>query len=382
MTAPFAIRAPREILFGRGVASHAARRIAGFGDRVALVHGAAALRARWLIDALRAEGCAVTPISCAGEPDIPMLGAAVAQARAAGAQAVAALGGGSALDLGKAVAALVPARRPVLDHMEVVGAALPLDAPPLPFVAIPTTAGTGAEATKNAVIAAPDQRRKASLRDDRMLAALVIVDPALTDGAPKPVTLACGLDALTQLIEAHVSCKATPFTDALTRPAIAPCLRALRALMEGDDAAARDAMAWASLSSGLALANGGLGAVHGFAGALGGWTGAAHGAICGALLPHVLRANAAALGDGPASAKLAEILALIAAEFGAPSPEAGLEALASWSAAQGLPGLGAMGLEAGDCAALAEASRLSSSMKGNPVALDAPALTAILRAAL
>lgn len=266
--------------------------------------------------------------------------------------------------------------------MEVVGAALPLDAAPLPFVALPTTAGTGAEATKNAVIAAPAERRKASLRDDRMLAALVIVDPALTDGAPRPVTLACGLDALTQLIEAYVSCKATPFTDALTRPAIAPCLSALRALMDGEDPAARDAMAWASLSSGLALANGGLGAVHGFAGALGGWTGAAHGAICGALLPHVLRANSRAAAGTQAAPKLAEILALIAAEFAAPDAEAGLDALAAWSAANGLPGLGAMGLDPADCPALAEASRVSSSMTGNPVPLDAPTLTAILRAAL
>jgi alcohol dehydrogenase class IV len=187
---------------------------------------------------------------------------------------VAALGGGAAIDLGKALAALIPAPDGPMEHLEVVGKGLPLKVPPLPFIAIPTTAGTGAEVTRNAVIGLPDHGRKVSLRDERMVARVAIVDPALTDGCPRGVTLASGLDAVTQVIEPFVSVKATPYTDALARPAIATGMAALMRLMQGEDPEARDRLAWVSLCGGLALSNGGLGAVHGFAGVIGGMTGA------------------------------------------------------------------------------------------------------------
>jgi hypothetical protein len=166
-----------------------------------------------------------------------------------------------------------------MDHLEVVGRGLPLTEAPLPFIAIPTTAGTGSEATKNAVIGLHDQGRKVSLRDDRMLARLAIVDPALTDGTPWAVTLASGLDAVTQVIEPFVSVKATPYTDAISAPAISAGLMALQRLRQGEDQDARDALAWVSLSGGLALANAGLGAVHGLAGVIGGLCPAPHGAV-------------------------------------------------------------------------------------------------------
>ena len=272
MIAPFALATATEILFGRGQASHAAARVAGMGRRVLLVYGRDAGRAVWLADALARQGCAVTGFSVPREPDTALIEDGLDAA--AGAQVVAALGGGAVIDAGKAIAALGPATRPIMDHLEVVGRGLPLDHPPLPFAAIPTTAGTGAEVTRNAVIGVPEQRRKVSLRDARMLPRLAIVDAALTDGCPRAVTLASGLDAITQVIEPFVCTRTNPWTDALCRDAIPRGLSALRRLMQGEDPDARDDMAWVSLCGGLALANAGLGAVHGLAGPLGGRTAA------------------------------------------------------------------------------------------------------------
>ncbi|MES2968718.1 MAG: iron-containing alcohol dehydrogenase [Pseudomonadota bacterium] len=358
---PFAIAAPARILFGRGEAAKAPALIAALGPRGIVVHGANVGRATSMLGGLSDLGCDVSAIACPSEPTLFLLEQATALGRAHRPDWVAAIGGGAALDLGKALAALIPAPGGAMDHLEVVGLGLPLTAAPLPFVALPTTAGTGAEATKNAVIGLPDHGRKVSLRDDRMLARLAIVDPALTDHCPPDVTLASGLDAITQVIEPFVSCKATPFTDALTLPAIPMGLAALIRLMKADDAAARDDLAWVSLCGGLALANAGLGAVHGLAGVIGGMTPAAHGAVCGALLGPVLAMNARR-----GAARLDRVCAMIGDALGTP-PDAAPQALARWAAAQGLPGLTAQGLHPRDHAAVAQAALASSSMKGNPV---------------
>ena len=308
-----------------------------------------------------------------------MLLDALESARAARPDWVVALGGGAAIDMGKALAALIPAPGTPMDHLEVVGRALPLTVPPLPFIAIPTTSGTGAEATRNAVIGLPDHGRKVSLRDARMLPRIAIVDPALTDHCPRAVTLASGLDALAQVIEPYVSSKATPFTDALTLPVIAPGLDALSRLMQGEDAAARDAMAWVSLSGGMALANGGLGAVHGLAGVIGGITPAAHGAICGVLLGPVLAMNRLH-ATGEAAARIATVCAIIAEALSVPEAEAPA-ALANWARGAGLPGLIAQGLDPAQHHAVAVAAMQSSSYKGNPVALAVADLEQVLAAA-
>lgn len=371
MTAPFAILQPARIRFGRGEALASVPEIAALGRRAFLVHGRTAGRAATLIAALENAGLAVTAHPAPGEPTLEMLDAAVAAAR--GADLVIGFGGGSALDLAKAVAALVPAPGRAMDHLEVVGKGLPLTADPLPFVAIPTTAGTGAEVTKNAVIDVPGHRRKVSLRDDRMVARLAVIDPSLTDHCPKAVTLASGLDAVVQVIEPYLSTKANPYTDALARAAIPAGLAALRRLMAAEDAGARDRMAWVSLSGGLALANSGLGAVHGLAGPIGGMTGAAHGAICGALLPHVLRLIAA---RAP-SARMDEIVAWIGAAFGA----GGIDALEDWMHGHGLPRLSALGLGPEDYSEAAEAAQQSSSMKASPVPLSLADLGEVLRRA-
>lgn len=375
---PFGIAAPGRILFGRGEAAKAPALIAAHGKRGVVVHGADAARAAWLTGALTDRGLAVLALSCGSEPTLAVLNAAVAQAQAFVPNWVVGLGGGAVLDLAKAIAALVPAPGGAMDHLEVVGRGLPLAAAPLPFIALPTTAGTGAEATKNAVIGLPEHRRKVSLRDDRMLARLAIIDPGLTDRCPRAVTLASGLDALVQVIEPYVSCRANAFTDALTLPAIGAGLTALLALMQGENAGARDQMAWVSLCGGLALANAGLGAVHGLAGVIGGSTGAAHGAICGALLAPVLAANlAASAADSPAHHRLTQVCRILGAALDA-EPADAPAAIGRWIRAAGLPGLTQLGLAAADHAAVAEAALVSSSMKGNPVVLDVATLRQVL----
>jgi alcohol dehydrogenase class IV len=368
----FSIQTPPRILFGRGEVGKAPALAASFGPRGVIVHGTRTTRAAPLLAALDAIA-----ITCGQEPTLDMLEAALVSARGQRPDWVLAIGGGAVIDMGKALAALIPQATPVMDHLESVGPAHPLATAPLPFIAIPTTAGTGAEVTKNAVIGLPHLGRKVSLRDDRMIARLAIIDPALTDHCPKAITLASGLDAITQVIEPYVSIKATPYTDAITRPAIPMGLAALIRLMEGEDTQARDAMAFVSLSGGLALANAGLGAVHGFAGVIGGMTGAAHGAICGALLPHVIAMNRARVVD---ATRLTEVAAMIGAAFGTGADEAPA-ALARWSRSHGLPRLTAMGLSPVNHRAVAETSMTASSMKGNPVTLGTDDLIAILAAA-
>ncbi len=368
----FSIQSPPRILFGRGEVSKAPALVSAFGPRGVIVHGTNTTRAAPLLAAL--DAIAVT---CPSEPTLAMLEAALAIARAHAPDWVLAIGGGAVLDMGKALAAMIPQPTPVIDHLEGVGPAHPLTAQPLPFIAIPTTSGTGAEVTKNAVIGLPDLGRKVSLRDDRMIARLAIIDPALTDHCPKAITLASGLDAITQVIEPYVSIKATPYTDAITIPAIPMGLAALTRLMEGEDADARDALAFVSLTGGLALANGGLGAVHGFAGVIGGMTGAAHGAICGALLPHVIAMNRARVAD---PARLDQVCQMIGAAFGTAAQDA-TAALAKWSRTHGLLTLSQMGLSPADHASVAATSHTASSMKGNPVNLSKDDLCAVLAAA-
>lgn len=376
--APFQLMLPGRVLFGRGEAAKAAGLAAGFGRRALVVHGRDAGRAAWLLRDLGAAGLAVRAAACDREPDLPMLETALAEARGFAPEVVIGLGGGAVLDLAKALAALLPGQGAPMDHLEGVGRGLALSTAPLPLVAIPTTAGTGSEATKNAVIDVPSHRRKVSLRDDRMLARVAIVDPGLTDGCPRGVTLASGLDAVTQVIEPWVCRRGNPATDALARAAIPTGLAALQTLMRGEDSEARDALAWVSLCGGICLANAGLGAVHGLAGVIGGMTGAAHGAICGTLLPFVIAANRAALPPGVAADRLAEVEALLAGAFGTAD---GVGALHRWSRDNGLPGLAALGLDPADHGAVAEAARGASSMAANPVELSPGALVGVLRAA-
>jgi alcohol dehydrogenase class IV len=372
---PFDILIPPRVLVGRGRVSQAAEAALRHGPRGIVVHGANPSRAAGVLAAL---GPHALSLPCASEPTLEMLDSAVLAARAHDPDWVLAIGGGAALDMGKALAPLIPSPSPAMDHLEIVGRALPLAAAPLPFIAIPTTSGTGAEATRNAVIGLPAHGRKVSLRDDRMMARVAIVDPALTDHCPRAVTLASGLDALVQVIEPYVSVKATPYTDALTLPVIGTGFAALRRLMEAEDPAARNTMAWTSLCGGIALSNAGLGAVHGFAGVIGGMTGAAHGAICGALIGPVLAANRAA-ATGETRLRLDRVCAILAGELGC-RPDDAPAALQAWAQKAGLPDLALLGVRTKDHAVIAAAAQEASSMKGNPVSLPTSALIDVLSA--
>ncbi len=373
---PFGFATAGRIRFGRGVAGEAATAARGYGRQVLLLRGGSVAWVDELARDLAAAGCEVTQLRSSGEPSVEDVRAAVAAGR--GAQVVLGVGGGAVIDLAKAAAALIPSDCDVMEHLEVVGAGLPLQADPLPMIAIPTTAGTGAEVTKNAVIAVPDAARKVSLRDDRMLPRLALVDPALTDGAPRGVTLGSGLDALVQVIEPYLSSKANPLSDALCRAAIPQGIAALKRLAAGEVPAARDAMAYVSLSGGLALANAGLGAVHGLAGVIGGQFGAPHGLICGRLLGPVLAANADVLG---VSARFTEVQRWLSDGFDLPE-DGTFKALTAMLDDWGLDRLNRWIPEDADLTETAREAAASSSMRANPCVLEAKTLEACIRAAM
>ncbi|MDH3346115.1 MAG: iron-containing alcohol dehydrogenase, partial [Kiritimatiellaceae bacterium] len=265
-----------KIVFGCGTLAQAVPAALRFGRSALVVTGRNPDRAAPLLDGLKREGVEVKLFSTSGEPTVEM----ARQATEFNADVVIGFGGGSVIDLAKAVAALMTNPGDPLDYLEVIGKGLPLAELPVPCIAIPTTAGTGAEVTKNSVLASPEHRVKVSMRHPSMIPDLAIVDPECTCSMPPAVTASTGLDALTQLLEAFISKKANPMTDGLCREGLPRAVRSLRRAFEnGDDLVAREEMAAASLFGGLALANAGLGAVHGFAGPLGGMFNAPHGMV-------------------------------------------------------------------------------------------------------
>jgi alcohol dehydrogenase class IV len=385
------LAAPTRLVFGAGAARGVGALARELGRRALVVTGRAPERAAEVVRALVEAGVAATTFAVAGEPTVELARAAVAAGRAGGADLVVAVGGGSALDAGKAVAALLGNGGDPLDYLEVVGRGQPLGRPSLPTIAIPTTAGTGSEVTKNAVLASPEHGVKASLRSPLMLPRVALVDPDLLAGLPAPVVAASGLDALSQLIEPLVSIRATPVTSELAREGIRRSAGALRpafaAARAGAEIAAedRESLALASLYGGLCLANAGLGAVHGFAAPLGGMFTAPHGAVCAALLPAVLRVNARALSErAPATAALArlrEVATLVTGRADARIAD-GVARIADLCAALEIPGLARHGLTPARIPELVAKARAASSMKGNPIALTDGELTEIATASL
>ena len=312
--------------------------------------------------------------------------AAVEAARQHRADVVVACGGGSAIDLGKAVAALLANPGDPLDYLEVVGRGQALTERSVPFIAVPTTAGTGAEVTRNAVLSVPDERQKVSLRSPLMLPALAIVDPELTLALPPALTASTGMDALTQLIEPYVSVKANPLTDAICLEGLPRVARALRrAVSEGNDLDARTDMALGSLFGGLALANAALGAVHGFAAPIGGRFPAPHGAVCAALLPQVMKANVRALeargGDTDRLDRFVRVARLLTGSPHATAAD-GVEWVERLRDDLPVPSLAAYGIGRDDVDDLVSAATRASSMRGNPIVLDATELRDVLLAAI
>ena len=375
------LRAP-PVEFQRGICQDLAPILASCQlKRVVIVHGTLRTRVQSVIEQIRQTIDVVAQIEVHDEPSLPALERHLQGFQGLVVDGLIAIGGGSVLDMTKALAGLIPAKHPVMTYLEVVGDGRALEQQPLPWIAIPTTAGTGSEMIKNAVIDIPDAQRKVSLRDSKLLPAIALVDPAFTDDTPKAVTLACGLDAVTQCIEPYLSNKRSFLTDSLVEPVIPRALQALHRLMSQETSEDRDTLAYTSMIGGVALANSGLGVVHGFAGPLGSVTGAAHGAICGALLPYGLKVNRHFADDPIVIQRLDQIANWIIPIFGGMKADA-FDTLAAWIADQGITGLASLGLKEVDIRAVATASQASSSMKANPVALPFEALVSVLEEAL
>ncbi|MEO6525238.1 MAG: iron-containing alcohol dehydrogenase [Gemmatimonadaceae bacterium] len=373
------------IIFGAGKLGEAGALAAGMGSHALVVESGSG-RAGALIALLHEHGVATTSLRVTGEPTTTLVEQGAARARRDGCDLVIAFGGGSVIDAGKAVAALITNRAPLRDYLEVVGEARPLTERSAPFIAIPTTAGTGAEVTRNAVLMVEDARVKVSLRSPFMLPAIALVDPELTYSLPPAITASTGLDALTQCIEPFVSPRGNPLTDGIAREGMRRAAGALRrAFHDGADVDARSDMCVASLCGGLSLANAKLGAVHGFAAPLGGMFPLPHGVICARLLPYVVAVNVRALLErerkSPALVRYDEVARILTSDT-----EARAEDAVAWLRALvdelAIPRLGTFGVRAEDVPGVAAQARKASSMQGNPIALTDDELVDILGAAL
>lgn len=391
MVAPYAVARLPRVEFGAGRVQCLPELVRAHGARALLVTGARSLadgpHGVWLEGAL--AGLIAGRLAVAGEPSPELVDDAVRRFRHEAVDVVLGVGGGSVLDAAKAVAGLLRPGNPVADHLEGVGPELPYRGPATPFIAVPTTAGTGSEATKNAVLSLPGRFKK-SFRDEALVARVAVVDPDLLATCPPPLIAANGMDALTQLLESYVSSRASPFTDALAWSGLEAARRGLLAWHRdpAGGAQARAAMAYASLTSGITLAQAGLGSVHGLAAPLGALFPIPHGVACGTLLAEATRVNLAALEarapDSPALAKYARVGRLLADAPGLDDAAARrrlVDTLAAWTRELALPSLAEYGIRPADLARVVADCR-GSSMKTNPVVLSDAEVTEILQARL
>ena len=374
------------IIFGHGTVKNTGSIVEKMGRRAFVITGRSLERAKPLIGKLKDTGMEVTQFSIPEEPTTQLALAAVEEARRQTCDMVIGIGGGSVLDTGKVVAALLTNSGQLMDYLEVIGPGQPLKRKSAPFVAIPTTAGTGTEVTSNSVLDSPEHRVKVSMRSPYMLPDLALIDPELTYSMPCRITAVTGLDAFTQLLEAFVSVHANPMTDGICREGLQRAALSLkRVYLDGEDVAARRDMCLASLFGGLALANAKLGAVHGFAGPLGGMYHAAHGALCAGLLPFVMKANIKALQsrtpDSPALDRYDEVARLIT---GLPAARAadGIAWVRNLCVQLEIKPLAAYGIEEKNFADIVVKARTASSMKGNPIELTEEELLETLHNAL
>ncbi len=374
------------IIFGVDTLAQVGPLAAQMGHRTLIVTGSAPNRVKPLLKILAQHNLDIATFIVGAEPTIDMAQQGVQQARAKKCDMVIGFGGGSVLDAGKAIAGLLTNGGRPLDYLEVIGQGKQLTEPPAPYIAIPTTAGTGTEVTRNAVLKSAEHQVKVSLRSPSMLPKLAVIDPTLTYDLPPALTAATGLDALTQVLEPFVSHKSNPVTDALCREGLRRAAGALRQAWEnGGDTTARADMALTSLFGGLALANAKLGAVHGFAGPFGGMFPAPHGAVCAALLPHVMAVNVQAMQtrqpENPALARYDNVAHLLTGHAKAVAAD-GVTWVQDLCRDLKIPPLSEYGLTKADFALLVDKAGRASSMQGNPVKLTAGELTEILERAL
>ncbi len=384
MTFEFATAA--QIVFGPGAADRAADLAARYGHRLLLVRGRNPALSEPLRSSLESRGLEVRCLAAAGEPTTEWTRSAVAELRAFQCEVVVACGGGSVLDAGKALAALLSNPGDVYDYLEVVGRGRPLAVPALPLIALPTTAGTGSEVTRNAVLTDLQNKVKASLRHPSMLPRAAVVDPLLTLDLPPEVTAGTGLDALAQLIEPYVSIRANPLTDSFCREGIRRVARSLiRAVRDGSNLEARTDLSLAALLSGLALANAGLGAVHGLAAPLGGVLAAPHGQLCAALLAEVMAVNQEALAvrrpDSPALGRYLEVARILTGSRVASAAD-GAAWVRDLVTDLGIPRLRQWGLTPALIPQIVDQAARASSLRSNPIPLTGDELAAVLQRAL
>lgn len=374
------------IVFGRGAAAQAGDHLRALGARTLVVLGRESTRHAARLDTLRRAGLSLEVLSVPGEPTVDIVRHGVEVARREKVELVLGLGGGSALDAAKAIAILTTHPGDVPDYLEVIGGGRPFDRPGLPMVAIPTTAGTGTEVTRNSVLASPEHGVKVSLRSPFLLPRLAIVDPDLSSDMPPALTARVGLDALTQLIEPFVSIRANPLTDAVCREGLRLVAASLRrAYHNGSDAGARESMAVAAMLSGMALANAGLGAVHGLAGPIGGIVPAPHGSVCAALLPHGMQVNLRALRarspEDVALPRYAELGPLLTGRQDATAEEAVIW-VSALVAELAIPRLSTFGLTSEMVPIVVQRGAVASSTRGNPIRLTEGELTEMVTGAL
>jgi alcohol dehydrogenase class IV len=382
----FDLAVPPDVRFGAGRVSEVPAALTGLGaTRVLVVTGRTTSRADAIRSALNKAGISSIPFGVATEPSIERVSAAMALLADAGCDAVLGFGGGSAIDVAKAAAVLATSGIDPLEHLEVIGAGRPIERAGLPCVAVPTTAGTGSEVTRNSVLSGGGV--KASLRSPLMLPKVAVVDPDLLVGLPSATIAASGMDALSQLIEPLLSQRANPFSDALARDGIGRSARSLRrAYQEGmEDAAVREDLALASLFGGMCLANSGLGAVHGIAAAAGARLAAPHGAVCAAVLAAAMEVNLRALSDRapehPALQRMAEVALVLTGRPDA-NPEHGIVWLQELTSALSIPGLASYRLSEDQIPVVVTAAQKASSMRGNPIELTDAEVTEIVTRSL
>jgi alcohol dehydrogenase class IV len=389
---PFSISRLPRISFGNGRISEVPALTAAYGRTALIVTGEKSFcgTSRWqaFTEALQAKEVRWLHFTVSGEPSPMLVDEAVSRFRSEGVEVVVAIGGGSVLDAAKAIAGLLPHGNSVMDHLEGVGKNVPYRGPSTPFIAVPTTAGTGSEATKNAVLSVqgPEGFKK-SFRDECLIPEYAVIDPDLLASCPRELIAADGMDAFTQLLESYVSIKAHPFTDALAWSGMCAFKEGFFAAWEGIEPAAsqgRGAMAYASLLSGITLAQVGLGSVHGLASPLGAYFPIPHGVVCGTLVAAATRINISAMQERapnhPALAKYAAVGRLLTDRHEADDSAARtalIELLADWSERLQLPRLNRYGIGAEDFPLIVANSR-GSSMQTNPIVLTDAEIEAIL----
>jgi alcohol dehydrogenase class IV len=374
------------IYFGPGILKEIHTIAPSLGKKAFLVTGKGGADPENLCILLASAGIKWQSFQESGEPTIDLIQQAVYTARENRCDFVIGFGGGSVLDTAKAVAVMLNNSGDLLDYLEVVGKNLPISNPGFPLIAIPTTAGTGSEVTRNAVISVPSHRVKVSMRSPYLLPKVALVDPELTYSLPPNVTASTGMDALTQVLEPYVSLRANALVDLYCKEGLSRVGRSLFvAYKNGKNGTAREDMAFTSLLGGLALANAGLGAVHGFAAPIGGMFEAPHGAVCACLLPPVTKVNISAMREREpnhvALSRYQEIARILVRD-----DRATVEDLIQWlsqiRAEMKIPGLAAYGVQKGDISTLVDMATQASSMKVNPIQLTREELTGILEQAL